>query len=135
VTTSSQPLDYSITSSDTITIDLSDTITLTSSYDSTTGYSAMTTSTGMHNVAIGAGSTYTITAGSGGTFAGITAQDISTFNWNLNEEFVNCLPDLNRVKKMCEEYPGLKIAYEKFVTTYKLVKDDYDSSPEKRIKP
>jgi hypothetical protein len=91
----------------------------------------------MHNVAIGAGSTYTITAGSGtsSTFAGITAQDISTFNWNLNEEFVNCFPDLNRVKKMCEEYPGLKIAYEKFVTTYKLVKDDYDSPPEKRIKP
>jgi hypothetical protein len=95
----------------------------------------MTTSTGTHNVAVGAGSTYTITAGSGGGFAGITAQDISTFNWNLNEEFVNCLPDLNRVKKMCEEYPGLKLAYEKFVTTYKLVKDDYDSPPEKRIKP
>ena len=133
---SSAPLDYSITSSDTFTIDLSDTITLTSSYDNTaTGYSAMTISTGANNVVIGGGSSYTYSTGSAGTISGITAQDISTFNWNLNEEFVNCLPDLNRVKKMCEEYPGLKIAYEKFVTTYKLVKDDYDSPPEKRIKP
>lgn len=133
MTNSFQQQGCSITSSDTVTIDFSDTITLTSSYDSVTGYSAMTTSTGMHNVAIGAGSTYTITAGSGS--AGITAQNISTFNWNLNEEFVNCLPDFDRVKKMCDEYPGLKIAYEKFVTTYKLVRDDYDSPLNKRIKP
>ena len=128
----------SITSSDTYTIDLSDTITLTSSYDSLTGYSTMTTSTGTHNVAIGAGSVYTISAGGSGgagTISGITAQDISTFDWNLNEEFVNCLPDLNRVKQMCEEYPGLKIAYEKFVTTYKLVRDDYDTPKDKRPKP
>ena len=126
----------SITSSDTFTIDLSDTITLTSSYDSLTGYSAMTTSTGMHNVAIGTGSVYTISGGGGaGTISGITAQDISTFNWNLNEEFVHCLPDLNRIKKMCDEYPGLKIAYEKFVTTYKLVRDDYDTPKDQRPKP
>ena len=128
----------SITSSDTFTIDLSDNITLTSAYDSLTGYSAMTTSTGTHNVSIGSASVYTISAGGSGgagTISGITAQDISTFNWNLNEEFVNCLPDLNRVKKMCEEYPGLKIAYEKFVTTYKLVRDDYDTPEDKRPKP
>ena len=132
---SSAQLDYSITSNESITIDLSDTITLTSSYNNVTGYSTMSTSTGTHNVAIGAGSTYTITAGSSGTFAGITAQDISTFNWNLNEEFVNCLPDLNRIKKMCETYPGLKIAYEKFVTTYKLVRDDYDTPEDQGPKP
>jgi hypothetical protein len=133
---SSAPLDYSITSSDTFTIDLSDTITLTSSYDNTTtGYSAMTVSTGANSIVIGAGSSYTYSTGGAGTISGITAQDISTFNWNLNEEFVNCLPDLNRVKKMCEEYPGLKIAYEKFVTTYKLVRDDYDTPEDKRPKP
>jgi hypothetical protein len=136
VTNSFQPQDYSITSSDVVTIDLSDTITLTSSYDNAIGYSAMTTSTGTHNVAIGAGSTYTITSGGGGgTFAGITAQDISTFNWKMPEEFVDAFPDYDRVKKMCEQYPGLKLAYDKFVTTYKLVRDDYDLPPEKRIKP
>jgi len=134
MTISSVQLDCLTTSSDTFTIDLSDTITLTSSYDSVTGYSAMTTPTGTHNVTIGAGSTYTIATGSSG-FAGITAQDLSTFNWNLNEEFVHCLPDLNRIKKMCEEYPGLKIAYERFVTTYKLVKDHYDTPEDQRPKP
>jgi hypothetical protein len=59
-----------------------------------------------------------------GTISGLNA---STFQWK-NEEFVDCLPNFERVKAMCEQYPGLKIAYDKFVTTYKLVKDDYDSS-------
>ena len=59
-----------------------------------------------------------------GTISGMSA---STFQWK-NEEFVDCLPNFERVKAMCEQYPGLKIAYDKFVTTYKLVKDDYDSS-------
>jgi hypothetical protein len=131
---SSVQQDYSITSNDVITIDLSDTITLSSSYNTGTGYGAMTNSTGVNNVVIGGGSSYTFSTGASGS-VGITAQDISTFNWNLNEEFVNCLPDLNRVKQMCEEYPGLKIAYEKFVTTYKLVRDDYDTPKDKRPKP
>jgi hypothetical protein len=102
-----------------------DTITLSGSYTTGTGYSGLT---------IGSGGSYTFSSGAGG-LTGITAQDISTFNWNLNEEFVNCLPDLNRIKQMCEEYPGLKIAYEKFVTTYKLVKDDYDTPEDQRPKP
>ena len=129
---SSAQQDCSITSSDTYTIDLSsltsssvDTITLSGSYTTGTGYSGLT---------IGSGGSYTFSSGAGG-LTGITAQDISTFNWNLNEEFVNCLPDLNRIKQMCEEYPGLKIAYEKFVTTYKLVRDDYDTPKDKRPKP
>jgi hypothetical protein len=129
---SSAQQDYSITSSDTITIDMSslssssvDTITLSGSYTTGTNYNGLT---------IGSGSPYTFSSGSSG-ITGITAQDISTFNWNLNEEFVNCLPDLNRVKNMCEEYPGLKIAYEKFVTTYKLVKDHYDTPEDQRPKP
>lgn len=131
---SSAHQDYSITSSDTYTIDVSsltsssiDTITLSGSYTSGTGYSGFATG--------GAGNVYTISGSGSGGLTGITAQDISTFNWNLNEEFVNCLPDLDRVKKMCDEYPGLKIAYEKFVTTYKLVRDDYDTPKDKRPKP
>jgi len=36
---------------------------------------------------------------------------------------------------MCDEYPGLKIAFEKFKTTYKLVKDDYDTPKDKRKTP
>jgi hypothetical protein len=137
MTISSAQLDCLTTSS----IDL-DTITLTSGTGSSYYYNtgAVTGGFSSDTITISSGSSvssgvYTIGSGSAGGLTGITAQDISTFNWNLNEEFVNCLPDLDRVKKMCEEYPGLKIAYEKFVTTYKLVRDDYDTPKDKRPKP
>jgi hypothetical protein len=142
VTISSQPLDYltisndvgfiaqdiSTISDDVITVDLSnissDTITLTGSHNTAFGYSAMTTGS------------YTV--GSGG--AGISAISIndlsaSTFIWKSPEEWVDCFPDYERIQKMCDMYPGLKIAFERFKTTYKLVQDDYDSPPGRRIKP
>ena len=121
---SAQP-NCSITSSDTITIDLSsittDTITLTGS-----------------NAYAYTGSSYTISTGAG--TGGFIAQDISAidpniFTWKLPEEFVDAFPDFSRIQKMCETYPGLKIAYEKFVTTYKLVKDHYDTPEDQRPKP
>ena len=59
----------------------------------------------------------------------------SGFTWNTPEEFVNALPDLDRIQKMCDQYPGFKIAFEKFKTTYYLVKDDYDTPEDKRPKP
>jgi hypothetical protein len=101
---------------DTVTIDLS---SMSTSVSGSSYY---------YNTGAGvSGSSGTITIGSGGaggySIGNITA---STFSWK-NEEFVDCLPDFERVKSMCEQYPGLKIAYDKFVTTYKLVKDDYDS--------
>jgi len=130
--------DIGIIAQDVDTI-LSDTITLTSGTGSSYYYTGAGVggSTGTITIsgAGASGTSYTIGGAGSGGFAGITAQNISTFNWNLNEEFVNCLPDLERVKKMCEEYPGLKIAYEKFVTTYKLVRDDYDTPKDKRPKP
>ena len=57
-----------------------------------------------------------------------------SFSWK-NEEFVDCLPDISRLQKMCEQYPGLKIAFEKFKTTYHLVKDHYDTPEDQRPKP
>jgi hypothetical protein len=91
----------------------------------------------------------TITIGSGlsgygsGIISGLTSAQISTLTANpivspsykLPEEFVDCLPNIDRIKKMCEEYPGLKISYEKFVTTYKLVKDHYDTPKDQRPIP
>jgi hypothetical protein len=59
----------------------------------------------------------------------------SDYNWKMSEEFVDVLPDLERIKKMCEQYPGFKIAFEKFKITYYLVKDDYDTPEDKRPKP
>ena len=115
---------YSITSSDTITL------TTSSNYSNchtiTLNTSCITTpSITFTNNASAQYASY----GSGSTVGGI-------INWNISqEEFVDCLPDINRVKNMCEEYPGLKIAYEKFVTTYKLVKDHYDTPEDQRPKP
>ena len=136
----SQPLDYTTSSNDVgiiaqeISTVLSDTITLTGSGSS---YYYSTGVTNTVNISNG-GSSMGYTIGTSipsmtissngnvgiGTISGMSA---STFQWK-NEEFVDCLPNFERVKAMCEQYPGLKIAYDKFVTTYKLVKDDYDSS-------
>jgi hypothetical protein len=80
------------------------------------------------------GSSGTISVGtiSGGTF---TIGGAGTeYNWK-NEEFVDTLPNFDRIKKMCEQYPGFKIAFEKFKTTYYLVKDDYDTPEDKRPRP
>jgi hypothetical protein len=57
-----------------------------------------------------------------------------TINWG-NEEWVDRFPRWERIQDMCDEYPGLKIAFEKFKTTYKLVKDDYDTPKDKRKTP
>jgi len=134
VSNTSQPLVYTTTSSDvgviaqevgtafpdTVTIDLSSVTTSVtgSSYYYTTG-------------AVGSGytisqPTMTITSSGNVGIGTISGMGSSTFHWKT-DEFVDCLPDFDRVKSMCEKYPGLRIAYEKFVTTYKLVKDDYDS--------
>jgi hypothetical protein len=78
--------------------------------------------------------------GTGGGYSNIGTVSISntdteyTINWG-NEEWVNSFPEWDRIEEMCKEYPGLKIAFEKFKTTYKLVKDDYDTPKDKRKKP
>jgi hypothetical protein len=90
-------------------------------------------------------STITLTGGgydignlSGTSIGTIVVDDLSSYQniWTVsNEEFINCFPTWDRIQDMCKEYPGLKIAYEKFVTTYKLVKDDYDTPKDQRPKP
>jgi hypothetical protein len=120
---------FSITLNDTITID-------TSSWSSYNAGGAVGSSTDTITITGGgAGSSYTIGSG-----AGIIAQDIgsisgTSFTWKTPEEFVDAFPDYDRVQQMCEEYPGLKLAYEKFVTTYKLVRDHYDTPEDQRPKP
>ena len=149
MTNSSVPSDYSITSSDTIQISSLDTITLTA-YPSTSGITGYNPNTGYSGYSGGTvtintgsvGSSYstisplttsqlnTITAGSG-----LNGTDYSTFTFNTPEDWVNQFPDWNRVQKMCKEYPGLQIAFEKFKTTYKLVKDHYDTPEDQRPIP
>lgn len=134
--TSSVPLTYSTTSSNTgfiaqdISTVLTDTITLTSDTSSNYYFSS-----GTNTVTISGGTGYTMGAvGSSGT---ITLDNINTtsFNWKMPEEFVDAFPDYNRIEKMCKEYPGLAIAFEKFKTVYNLVKDHYDTPEDQRPKP
>ena len=133
---SSAPPDCSTTSSNDvgfiaqeITTFFPDTITLTSNaYDTMASSNIITVN--------GSTSSYTISgSGSAGTAMGgtYTIGDInaSTFSWK-NEEFVDCMPDINRIEKMCKEYPGLAIAFDKFKTTYNIVKDDYDNPKDKK---
>lgn len=108
-----------------------DTITLTNPTSTTGSYTLGTT------ITVPTSFCYpTINIGSTGICAGtsIGTQDTITFSnlWGESEEWTNCFPDFDRIKKMCEQYPGLKIAYEKFATTYKLVKDHYDTPEDQR---
>jgi hypothetical protein len=112
------------------------------------GIDTITINTGSNYYYTGAGvggSSNTITISNGGTGSSgftiggagntVILDDISTsFNWK-SEEFVNCMPDYDRIQKMCKEYPGLAIAFEKFKTVYSLVKDHYDTPEDKRPKP
>ena len=83
------------------------------------------------------GGGYTTGAVGSGTSTTFTMNDINPapFTWKDPEEFVDVMPALSRITEMCEQYPGLKIAYEKFVTTYKLVKDHYDTPENERPIP
>lgn len=127
---SSQPEDYSITLTDTLTGTTFSNVTLNNSI-----YTAGSTTIDFNNITISTGgpSSY--------SFSGVTS--INAFNTvsvndiriKLPEEWVDCLPDFQRIESMCKEYPGLKIAFDKFKTTYKLVKDDYDTPKDKRPKP
>ena len=128
---SSAPPDCSTTSSNDvgfiaqeITTFFPDTITLTSNaYDTMASSNIITLD--------GNATSYTISSNGNvgiGTISGLSA---STFSWK-NEEFVDCMPDINRIENMCKEYPGLAIAFEKFKTTYNIEKDDYDNPKDKK---
>jgi len=58
-----------------------------------------------------------------------------TFTFHLPEDWKDQFPNWSEVQKMCEEYPGLKIAFEKFKTTYLLVKNHYDTPEDQRPRP
>jgi hypothetical protein len=119
-----------------------DTVTMANINAASSGLGNVTISNGTgsgssyYNTGAGVGgSSGTISVGAitGGTFT-ISGASTAEYNWK-NEEFVDTLPNFDRIKKMCEQYPGFKIAFEKFKTTYYLVKDDYDTPEDKRPKP
>jgi hypothetical protein len=81
------------------------------------------------------GSTVTIGGVGGISSLNSYAVDASIFQVKVPKDFVDCLPDFDRVQKMCKEYPGLQIAFEKFKTTYLLVKNHYDTPEDQRPRP
>jgi len=90
------------------------------------------------NITIGGSTTIpTLTTAQISTLSttGFNSINTSTLKIHVPVEFVDILPDIDRIKKMCDEYPGLKIAFEKFKTTYKLVKDHYDTPADQRPLP
>ena len=133
MTTTLAPEDYltTLSSGDTITfinnsntIDLSS-ITLSSSGS---GYSSSTTT-----MCIPCYPTTYVT--NSACFTNGSTISIGNIWSSSGEEWIHKFPDFDRIEKMCEEYPGLAIAFEKFKTVYKLVADDYDTPKNKRAKP
>jgi len=142
MTTSSVHPDYLPTSSDTITISALNTsgnvtignTTGTSFYYTGAGIGGLSSST--ITIANGGAMTGTISSGSIGIGPTVVLSGAGTgYEWQMPTEWIDKFPDWDKVKKMCEEYPGLKIAFEKFQTTYKLVVDHYDTPEDKRPKP
>lgn len=119
---------------DIYSIDLNDTITLSNIDFSNLTTSTITTSytptSSTFNVgAVGAGgTTYTYSSG----ISSISIAPLANISIDLPQEWIDKWPQWDRIQKMCEEYPGLKIAFEKFKTTYQLVKDDYDAPKSKK---
>ena len=49
------------------------------------------------------------------------------FNITINEpvEFEDTMPDVAKIEDMCNDYPGLRKAYENFKAIYKMVHQDW----------
>ena len=66
----------------------------------------------------------------------------SEFTYNVSDsipsysydfvDFKDTMPDLTRIKNMCNHYPALKKAYENFKTIYKMVEQDYKGNYEEK---
>lgn len=63
---------------------------------------------------------------------GYSATDDFTFDIGSYEqtEFVDTMPSITKINEMCNDYPALKTAYEKFITVYKMCEQDYNGKKE-----
>jgi hypothetical protein len=55
--------------------------------------------------------------------------DTNGIDINLNEpvEFEDYMPSVAKIEDMCNDYPGLKRAYENFKSVYKMVQQDWQA--------
>lgn len=51
--------------------------------------------------------------------------DTITINTAGPVEFEDCMPNVAKIKDMCEVYPGLDKAYENFKSVYRIVEPDW----------
>ncbi len=77
---------------------------------------------------------YVGSSGTGGTISvgSLDVNSIESINWHWGQEWNDRFPEWNRVKDMCEKYPGLKNAFDNFKVFYEMVKDDYDNPTPKK---
>ena len=111
--------------SDTITITPSD---MSYSYNTTYDFGGSLSTVTVAGAA--AQPTYSI-GSSGISTITLTSGEISPI-YDFHKEWQNCFPQWTRVQDMCEQYPGLKIAFENFKVFYEMVKDDYDNPTPKK---
>jgi len=117
-----EELDLSgIMEDDTITIDFNDTYSTTTAYPLTD-----------------ANGDITITGVNSGPFT-ISGTDTIDLDWLKDDNFTldlnptmweDCMPDPQKLKKMCEQYPALEKAYENFKTVYSMVEQDWKGNHE-----
>ena len=114
---------------------LNDTITISNTSGSSYYYNT--------GAGIGGGSG-NVTIANGGAVSGTISTGTFTiggagsgYDWTYKfpEEFVDSFPEWSRIEDMCKQYPGLHTAFEKFKTTYYLVKDHYDTPEDQRPLP
>ena len=61
--------------------------------------------------------------------------DLSTVTLNQPVEFEDEMPDVAKVEDMCNDYPALAQAYEKFKTMYALVHQDWKGRQDAENEP
>lgn len=56
-----------------------------------------------------------------------------TLTLNDPVDFVDQMPSLDKIKDMCQHYPGLEKAFKNFESVYKMVHQDYKGNHEPKI--
>lgn len=81
------------------------------------------------DISINSGDIFVYNGSSWNTTSSLTADtiDLDNLTITLNDpvEFEDHMPDVAKVEDMCNEYPALKQAYERFKTIYALVHQDW----------
>lgn len=55
----------------------------------------------------------------------INFNDITISTFKEYKEFEDKMPDMHKIKEMCDMYPGFKKAFDHLRTIYNLIQDDY----------